>query len=325
MRSCCRLALFVALALTVAFGASPALAHGMRTAYLEVVEDAPGAAIVTFKTTVADPLTIPRFPDGCAAELSGDAAAAHTQSFLLHCDGPLAGRTFGVTGLGPILTEAVLRVSLHDGESVSTVLTQERSSFLIPRRESRLATLKAYVGLGIVHIAGGPDHLLFLLALVLYLRRPRAIFVAETAFTLSHSLSFSATALGLIRVSSAAAEACIALSLVLLAGQVARRRAAPPTAAAGAVAALIFGLVHGLGFAGGLSEIGVPDGAAALALAGFGLGVELGQVAFLAAVLVVMAGLTRLVPPARLGLLGGYLVGAAGSFWLIERLRVCFT
>jgi len=318
------LLLALAALLSLLFAASPAGAHGMRTAYLEIVEGAPGVAVATFRSTVADPLASPRFPGGCAVTPAEDASSPYTRSFVLQCDGPLAGRELGVDGLGPILSEAVVRVALHSGEGASAILTPERPDLTIHGRRSALATLGAYVELGVVHIAEGPDHLLFLLALVLYLRRARAIFAAETAFTVSHTLSYSATALGLVRVSSAAAEACIALSLVLLAGEVARRREAPPRAITGAASALIFGLVHGLGFAGGLSEIGVPDGAAAVALAGFAVGVELGQVAFLIVALLAVHGLSRLVEPARLGLAGGYAIGAAGAFWLTQRLWLCF-
>jgi HupE / UreJ protein len=311
------------LAIAIVALASPARAHGMRTAYLEIVESAPGAAIATWRTTALDPLASPRFPAGCEAEPSGEASPL-ARTFLLRCDGPIAGRAVGVTGLGPISTEAVVRVSQADGATLSAVLTPERAEIVVPRRSTQLGTLRAYVALGVGHIATGPDHLIFLLLLVLYLRRARAVIAAETAFTVSHSLSFSATALGLVRVSSAAAEVCIALSLVLLAGEVARRREAPPRLAAGAASALIFGLVHGLGFAGGLTEIGVPEGAAASALLGFGLGVEIGQVVFLAAALLVLAAISRRVRPAGLALGGAYAFGAAGAFWLCERLWTCF-
>jgi hydrogenase/urease accessory protein HupE len=311
-----------AVILASLMGPASAAAHGMRTAYLEIVETSPSAVVATLKLTVADPLVSPRFPEGCTVETAD--TSANTRSYVLGCDGPLAGRAIGIEGLGPILTEAVVRVSLHDGASASTVLTAERPSLLIPRRMSALAVARQYVRLGIEHILTGPDHLLFLLALVLYLKRWRAVLAAETAFTVSHSISFSATALGLVHVASAAAEACIALSLLLLAAEVVRFRDETPSAASGALSALIFGLVHGLGFAGGLGEIGVPDDAVSVTLTGFGLGVEIGQIAFLAVVLLAVAGIKRLVPRPHLGLTGGYGVGVAGAFWLIERLWVCF-
>jgi hypothetical protein len=159
--------------------------------------------------------------------------------------------------------------------------------------------------------------------LVLYVRRPRAVLITETAFTLSHSISFSATALGLIHCSARAAEACIALSLILVALD-ASEPSQDDADSRGPLLALVFGLVHGLGFAGGLSEIGLPDHAVAAALVSFGLGVEIGQVAFLVAVMFLLAAAARLVPLPRIAFAGSYVVGVTGSFWLVQRLWLCF-
>jgi hydrogenase/urease accessory protein HupE len=190
----------------------------------------------------------------------------------------------------------------------------------LPLRADRsaLGVLLDYLRLGVVHIATGFDHLLFLLALALQLWRVRAVLLAETAFTLSHTLSFSATALGLVRLPPVAAEACIALSLILLARELALGRRIAPSR--GALVALLFGLVHGLGFAGGLREIGLPEHDVGLALLGFGAGVELGQVAFLA--LVLLALHARMLAPRRalLERLGGAAIGAVGAYWFCERL-----
>jgi hypothetical protein len=177
------------------------------------------------------------------------------------------------------------------------------------------------VGLGLGHILSGPDHLLFLLLLVLALRRPGAVLLAETGFTLSHSLAFSATALGWVRVPPAPVEACIALSLLLLALEVEPGGAALEPRR-GAALALVFGLVHGLGFAGGLEAAGLPERAAAWALLGFGVGVELGQVAALALALLALA-LLRPGPRARLSWAGTWLAGALASYWLIARTATC--
>jgi hypothetical protein len=170
----------------------------------------------------------------------------------------------------------------------------------------------------------GYDHLLFLGLLVLLLRRARSVLLAETAFTLSHSVSFSATALGWIHVSSVAAEACIALSLVLLAADV-RLRGAPASASRGASMALVFGLVHGLGFAGGLREIGLPEHAIAPALVSFGAGVELGQVAFLAVVLGVLHLVRHASQLSRVEMGAVYAAGTVSAYWLFERVAVCLS
>jgi len=297
-----------------------ASAHGMRTAYLELTEQSPGNALALLRVTVPDPSVRPRAEAPCVIVDDGPRAslgAATARSYVIACAGALEGRTIGIDGLGPVVTDAVVRVTLADGRELSHVLTPSSSAWVVPARESWLRVYARYAALGFEHIVSGPDHLLFLLALVLLVRRVRAVFVTETAFTLSHTLSFSATALGWIRVAPLAAEACIALSLVLVALDIGRKGAA--RASHGALLAFVFGLVHGLGFAGGLRELGVPEGAAASALVGFGFGVEMGQVAFLVALLVLMRALERSRIASRLPLAGAYAVGVIGCFWLIER------
>jgi hydrogenase/urease accessory protein HupE len=243
------------------------------------------------------------------------------------CPGSLAGSRITVQGLGPILSEAILVVSLHGGERVSRVLTPKDPSFELPAAQTGPAVARSYVRLGVAHILTGYDHLLFLLTLVLLLRKPRAVLLAETAFTVSHSLSFSATALGLIRVSAPAAEAAIALSLVLVALDVGRP-GADESARSGAAMAFVFGLVHGLGFAGGLSEVGLPLHHVSAALAGFAAGVEIGQVAFLAVALAVLHLAQRRLAAPRVEAIarwGSVLVGGVATYWLLERTLVCLS
>jgi len=317
-------ALLVVLALLV--GASTASAHGMRTAYLELTEGADGAVLVTWKTTLADATVRPRLPARCTPIGDEAASSANTRTFTVRCEDGLAGSAIGVDGLGPVLTEAVVRVLRRDGSVLSHVLTRSAPRWVLPAETSALGVGLEYVRLGVEHILEGLDHLLFLLALVLYVRRPRTVLVTETCFTVSHSVTFSATALGWIHVSSAAAEAAIALSLLLVALDVGSGAPIEEAAWQGPLIALVFGLVHGLGFAGALGAVGLPDHAVASALVGFGLGVEIGQIAFLAIVLLglwVLAHTRPAVLP-RVAVAGSYLVGITGSYWLFERLRVCF-
>ena len=313
-----------ALGLLLCACASPAHAHGMRTSYLELTEQGAGIVLATWKVTVPDGTVGPQFPDDCTVQGDGAAEEPNVRSYVLHCPHGLAGQVLAVHGLGPVLNEAVVRVVRPDGQVLSRVLMPAAASWAVPGEQSWPAVARQYSALGVWHILTGADHLLFLLALVLYVRRPRAVFLTETAFTLSHSVSFSATALGLIHCSARAAEACIALSLILVALDAADAPADDATWRGPAIA-LVFGLVHGLGFAGGLSEIGLPDQAVATALVGFGLGVEIGQVAFLVAVMVLFAAATRAVSQRRLALAGSYVVGVTGAFWLVQRLWLCFT
>jgi HupE / UreJ protein len=309
-----RAAALLALILAALFAAPDARAHAMRSVMIEIDEIAPGNAAVHVRTSVPGaPVTTAIA--GCTLRLDeGDL----DRGGIATCDdSKLAGHTVSLEGLGPVLSEAVVWIRYSDGASFSHLLGPDDASWSLPSRGSAWAVARQYVGLGVAHILTGYDHLLFLLLLVLALRRPRAVLLAETAFTVSHSISFSATALGWVRVSPVFAEACIALSLVLVALDVGK------PARAGAGLAFLFGLVHGLGFAGGLREIGLPESDVGAALVSFGAGVEIGQVAFLALVLAVAHFGQRLRAWPKLELAGTYCGGAVASSWLVERVIAC--
>lgn len=320
-----RASLPAAIALLVLLGgARVAAAHGMRSGYVELVEADPGIATMRLRTTVDAPdfaaNVVGCRPDALPGATVGDSGA--TRTFVLHCDGPLGGRTLDVSGFGPLEEVSVL-ARTADGETAAVVLMPDAPSLVLPSRQGALDVAARYVGLGLRHIATGADHLLFLLLLVLHLRRWRPVLAAETAFSISHGLAYAATALGWVHVAPAPVEACIALSLLLLALDV---KETPPEGATAraALLALTFGVVHGLGFAGGLREAGLPDHHAAVALLGFGLGVEVGQIA---AVVVVLLGLHLLRPPAIARWTERGLVTVAGSlaaYWLIARLVAVF-
>lgn len=316
-----RLPLFLLVLLIVAV-ATPASAHGMRTAYLEVVEVQGGRATVHLRLTAPDPSLGMNVGAGCALDSTGDAQSLFNRAWLLDCPGGVTGHTLSFRGLGPIVSEIVVWTSFADGTTSSRIVRADQPQFDLRSGASGWSVVREYLRLGVVHILTGYDHLLFLLLLVLLLQRARSVLLAETAFTLSHSLSFSATALGWIHVSSSAAEACIALSLVLLASDV-NVRGAPARAWRGAGMAFVFGLVHGLGFAGGLREIGLPEHAVAPALVSFGAGVELGQVAFLAVVLGGLHLARRVSALPHLKLATVYATGALSAYWLFERTVVC--
>jgi hypothetical protein len=311
---------FVCVALVLA---PAARAHGMRTALLDVTETSAGTAIARLTLPAAtDAVTIDAAAP-CTSSPFGD-DAPRTRALVLACGATLAGATIGVRGLGPAVSEVIVSVERVDGARASRILTAESPEWTLPSVRSSSAILGDYVRLGMRHIATGTDHLLFLLLLVVFLRRPRAVLLAETAFTLSHALSFTATALEWIHVSAAAAEACIAVSLVLLALDVADARGAHGTRHVKRTAGLafVFGLVHGLGFAGGLREIGLPDHDALSALVGFAAGVEIAQVAFVvfALALVAIAARARAMRPFALAV--AYGAGGLASLWLFQRLGV---
>jgi len=309
--------LALAAALIALAGARPASAHGMRSAYVEITQTAPERARIAIRGNL--PVLGVELTAGppCAVATAADTGTE------LRCPGALPGAALTVTGLGPIASEAVILLTFLDGTTATAVATAGSPAWRIPDAADpgMLTVAGRYVRLGVEHIATGADHLLFLLALVLCLRTLRAVMLAETAFTLSHTLSFSASSLGWIRVSSTAAEACIAVSLVLVALDVGRPDPGAPPAWKTAGLAFAFGLVHGLGFAGGLAEIGLPATAVPAALAGFAGGVEIGQVTFLAIAVTALALVQRVPRLERIAVgLGGRAIGGVGCFWLLARL-----
>ena len=316
----------LSLLVTLLLALSPrtASAHGMRGAYLEITETAGGQASVHLRLSAIDPSLAIVPGAGCTFQPLGHSGSAFDRSGLLACDGGLLGHELSLRGLGPIVDEAVVSIAYADGSGESALLRADHPGLALQHEQGWASVAWRYLQLGVVHIATGSDHLTFLLLLVLLVRTPRRVLLAETAFTLSHTLSFSATALGWIHVSSRAAEACIAVSLLLLALDAERRdRPMPSTWAAGAMA-FVFGLVHGLGFAGGLREIGVPESRAALALAGFGMGVEVGQVVFLGLVLgaLHLAQRWSRLRLTRVALVYG--AGALAAYWSIARIVELF-
>lgn len=306
----------VVLAVTLAALAAPSSGwcHGMRTAFVDVTQVEAGRALVRLRTRTADPGLSLAADEPCHVGRAGDDGGP----VELVCPGSLEGVGLSLVGLGPVHTEAVLAVVRRDGTRVAHLATAASPRWSLPVTSRPLDVARQYVGLGVAHIASGADHLAFLVGLVLLLRRPRAVIAAETAFTASHTLSFTATALGLVRVSAAAAEACIALSLLLVALDVSATKT--PATRHGAAVAFVFGLVHGLGFAGGLREIGLPDHDAALALAGFAAGVEVGQVVFLGLALGALHLVAKRVPFERVAPWAAAALGGTSAFWFLDRV-----
>ncbi len=332
----------VVLALALLCSATSASAHGMRSAALEVFELEPGVAIVSLRASAPEAGLQLIVPDGCVATPAADqlvgeltdppfvAAPSSPASVTvgLRCPDPLAGMVLGVDGLGPVITEAVIHATLHDGTLHADIVTRARPTSTLPVSigHSVLSVVRRYLNLGWRHILAGADHVLFLLALTLLAPNLRSLLVAATSFTVAHSATLALTALELLRVRQDAAEACIALSLALAGLELARRglqehefedRRPTPSLP---LLAFGFGLVHGLGFAGALGEIGLPANRLVSALVGFNLGVELGQVALVSTLLLAFRILPWRAAPRLLRPFLAYGIGSLGSFWFLERM-----
>ena len=239
-------------------------------------------------------------------------------------DKPLPGATLKIDGLVAVPTDVVVRVSLQDGTQHSAILRGGNDSFTIPEQATRLELAVSYWRMGTIHILEGFDHLLFLLTLLLIVAGIWPLLKTVTAFTVAHSLTLGLATLGVVHVPQAPTEAVISLSIVLLAVEAVRKYAGELTLSERYpwVVAFTFGLVHGLGFAGALSEIGVPPTEVPLALLMFNLGVETGQVMFVVAVSLLLAGLHRLHGHSALALARAtpYAIGGIAMFWTIQRI-----
>jgi hydrogenase/urease accessory protein HupE len=242
--------------------------------------------------------------------------------------GGLTGGTVHIDGLRATAIDVLVRLERLDGSRQLVRLTPSTPSFVVEATPSRMQVVGSYLPLGVEHILTGVDHLLFVLALLIITRGSWRLVKTVTAFTVAHSITLSLAALGFVRVPSAPVEAVIALSIVFVAAEIMHSRQGRPglTERAPWVVAFSFGLLHGFGFAGALSEIGLPQLDIPLALFSFNVGVEIGQLLFIAAAFGVIAvsrrvmRRTALPRPAWTWRLAPYAIGSVSAFWLIQRL-----
>ena len=306
--------------------------HEVRPAYLEITEAPDQTVEILWKQPVMVDRAVRLVPRLSNGWLDGDPAAQQlTLNHLIKVWQPaggaadLEGVSITVEGLERTITDVLVRVTLADGNRLERFLTPAEPSMTVSFAAAAAASAPIYLQLGFEHILGGLDHLAFLFLLLILIGGGRRLVAAVTAFTLAHSLTLALAALELIRVNAATVEAVVALSIVFLAVELvhAARGRAGLTSRRPWLVPFAFGLLHGLAFAGTLAEVGLPRGEIALPLLLFNVGVELGQLLFIAGTLAAAWSLsqfvtrvpswTRLVPP--------YAVGAFAAFWFIERLQ----
>ena len=250
--------------------------------------------------------------------------ASHLEYRRVRHAGGLAGQTIRVEGLRESGAEVLVRVVLADGAIQMTRLGPTSPAFVVEAAASTGLVAKTYVLLGMEHILVGIDHLLFVLALLIIVRGGMRIVVTVTAFTVAHSLTLAAATLGWLTLPPPPVEAAIALSIVFLAREIVMTWRGRPgvTERAPWVVAFAFGLLHGLGFAGALAEIGLPQQSIPLALLCFNVGVELGQLIFVAAVLLLGLALRRWLPhsPPWLRWVVPYAIGGIAALWTVQRV-----
>jgi HupE/UreJ protein len=323
-----------ALVLAAIGCAAPAFAHRLSPAYFGLAETATNTFDVQWKVSISGGLAAvlePKVPEGCSLTESVRTYVVddvRLQHGALSCPDGLGGKVFTVNGLGETQTDVLLRVDYLDGTASNQRLTPSAPSVTIPERPSALEVVRTYTVLGVEHILLGYDHLLFVLALLLIVQGVGRLVATVTAFTVAHSITLGAATLGFVHVPPGPVEAVIALSILFLATELARQRARAPSTETSSltqrlpwVMAFSFGLLHGFGFAGALSEIGIPQQAVPLALLFFNVGVEIGQLLFIAAVFGFgwLVRLSAVRVPAIWPRAVAYGVGSVAAFLVFER------
>jgi hypothetical protein len=331
------LRLLLLVALLAPFVAQRADAHALEPGFLELQALGGDEWRVTWRKPQVNggPMTIDAvLPAGCEPR-RGPAPAFDGRAFLTGwiatCQGGLAGNEIRIEGLEATRTDVLVRYDLGDGQPpTATRLTATAPAFTVPEAQGTFAVFSSYFSLGVDHILKGIDHLLFVLMLILLIRDWRTLLGAVTAFTVAHSLSLAAASLSWIVVPALPVEAIVALSIAFLAAELLHPPGEEKRLAERFpwLVAFAFGLLHGLGFARALLEIGLPAGDVPLALLAFNLGVEAGQILFIAVVLALGAALSRLYPSGRAAFAPGaaglravaYSAGTLAAFWVIERV-----
>jgi hydrogenase/urease accessory protein HupE len=321
----------------VAISCSPVHAHEMRPGYLEIRETKPEIYNVLWKVPARDTdqrlsLNL-RFADDVeilAEPVSGFMAGAHIQRMQIRRTGGLAGTVVTVDGLPSTFTDALLRLERLDGTVLTHRLTPSSPSTMIPAEPNRLQVAEAYTKLGIEHILSGIDHLLFVACVMFVAGTRYRLLIAITGFTLAHSVTLVLSALGRVQLPVPPVEAAIALSIVFVAAEIARGQRGSLTFRYPIAVSASFGLLHGFGFAAVLREIGLPRNEIATALLCFNIGVEVGQVLFVAGLIAALHCAGRMFAgtadhPARflaerLRVPAAYVVGSVASYWLIARI-----
>ena len=314
-------------------------AHEVRPGYLEIRQVEAETFDVLWKVPARGEYRLrlhARLPQECqgAPNQGSFVGGAFVERWRARCPGGLVGRTIDIEGLSATRTDVLARVEWSDGTTQAVRLTPEQTSFEAKAAPGALEVSRTYFLLGVEHILLGIDHLLFVLGLLFLVGSWKRLVATVTAFTVAHSITLAAATLGWVHVSQAPVEATIALSVMFVAAEILHAAQGKPGLAARApwVVAFVFGLLHGFGFAGALRGVGLPEKDVPLALLMFNVGVEVGQLLFIAGVVAFFSLVTRLIRRGRTGEHGpwytesmirtpvAYVVGSLAAFWVVQRV-----
>ena len=332
------------LAVLAVLLAQPANSDELRPGYLEMRQTGPGAYNLLFKIPargedlrLAIYVKLPEGTEDITPPRASFSEGVYVERRSIRWDGGLIGQPVTIEGLSATSTDVLVRIESLGGAIQTERLSPTKTSFIIQAVPGAGEVAATYLRLGVEHILFGFDHLLFVLALVILVRGWGRVAITVTAFTIAHSITLTAATLGFVNVPGPPLEAAIALSILLVAVEIvnARRGKPSPTARLPWLVAFSFGLLHGFGFAGALAEVGLPQHAISLALLFFNVGVEIGQLIFVAAVLSLISLVhhvaSKLLEPARiqqsldrLDMTVAYAIGVMAAYWLIERTTAFF-
>ena len=328
-----RRAAWIALVAGLAAGpSSEALAHEVRPGYLELRESDPSTYALLWKRPTGGEVEIqiaPVVPDGCrlaTPDLEQPTPGAALVRGTLHCDGGLAGKTLRIAGLETTVTDVLVRIEHADGRVESHLLRPAAPSVRLGETTTRVQRALSYLRLGVQHILLGVDHLLFVLGLLLIVADRWTLVKTITSFTVAHSITLAIATLGHASAPLPPLNAAIALSILFLGPEIVRagRGETSFTIRHPWVVAFAFGLLHGFGFASGLTAMGLPRAEIPLALLLFNVGVEIGQIGFIVLIVLLERSFRTLEIdwPRWAQASPGYAVGSLGAFWTIQRIAV---
>jgi len=309
-------------------------AHEVRPGYLEITEKEPGQYQVLWKVPSLSGMRMlikPVLPEDCRDQVvptRHQLPDAFIERRMVTCGGGLAGKIIAIDGLSSTLTDVLVRLHHANLQTQTVLLKPQASSFKVVGIQHWTQAFFSYISMGIKHILYGVDHLLFVLGLLLLSRGWRLLLKIITAFTLGHSISLALATFRIVDVPIQPLSAAIAWSILFLAGELVRaqRGEISLTIRSPWMVSFGFGLLHGLGFASALVQLGLPQADIPLALFCFNVGVEIGQIIFVSLVLIVMASLKKiqLELPRWSKPLPVYAMGSVAAFWFIGRLVVIF-
>lgn len=318
-------------ALALALFMPTAQAHESRPAYLSLTEAEVGVFDVNWRRPARGDKALslaPVFPQHCVEKDKSAAyfsAGAYVQRWRIECgEKGLLGSPIAIRGLEFTITDVLIRVELQRGAVRTGIVKPNAPSFEVEKSPSAWKVAGDYLVLGVEHILGGIDHLLFVLGLLLIVSGTWRLVKTITSFTVAHSITLGMATLGFVRVPQAPVEAVIALSILFLATELIRREQGHEGLASQFpwIVAFVFGLLHGFGFAGALTEVGLPQNEIPLALLMFNIGVEVGQILFVIMVLLLLHIIQRNVKnlPAWGPRATAYGIGSLAAFWIFDRV-----